>query len=167
MFEYVCIFTTGGVVLWYKAFCELKQFELLNMFIKNILLEDKQSTRTQYNFQDCVLKWRVQNDMNLVFAIIYKEILQLAFVEDLLDMIRYEFVTKIYSTLPKTGPVYMSLPGFDQNFNAIMNHWEQKSNKLSGPKVMKTFSETNKAKKTKGGQAAALTNSGVQRSSTV
>ncbi len=50
MFEYVCIFTTGGVVLWYKAFCELKQFELLNMFIKNILLEDKQSTKTQYNF---------------------------------------------------------------------------------------------------------------------
>jgi hypothetical protein len=51
--------------------------------------------------------------MNLVFAIIYKEILQLAFVEDLLDMIRYEFVTKIYPTLPKSGPVYMSLPGFD------------------------------------------------------
>ncbi len=60
-----------------------------------------------------MLKWRVQNDMNLVFAIIYKEILQLAFVEDLLDMIRYEFVTKIYPTLPKSGPVYMSLPGFD------------------------------------------------------
>ena len=75
MFEYVCIFTTGGVVLWYKAFCELKQFELLNMFVKNILLEDKQGVKTQFNFHDCVLKWKVQNDMNLVFAIIYKEIL--------------------------------------------------------------------------------------------
>ncbi len=104
--------------------------------------------------------------MNLVFAIIYKEILQLAFVEDLLDMIRYEFVTKIYPTLPKSGPVYMSLPGFDQNFNAIMNHWEQKSNKLAGPKVMKSFSETNKAKKTKGGQAAALTSNPLQKSAT-
>ncbi len=161
MFEYVCIFTTGGVVLWYKAFCELKQFELLNMFIKNILLEDKQSTKTQYNFQDCVLKWQVQNDLNLVFAIIYKEILQLAFVEDLLDMIRYEFVTKVYPTLPKTGQVYMTLPGFDQSFTAIMSHWEQKSTKLAGPKTMKSFSETNKAKKTKGGQAAALTNTGL------
>ena len=152
MFEYVCIFTTGGVVLWYKAFCELKQFELLNMFIKNILLEDKQGVKTQFNFHDCVLKWRVQNDMNLVFAIIYKEILQLAFVEDLLDMIRYEFVTKIYPTLPVQGQVYMGLPGFDQNFTAIMSHWEQKSKQLSGPKQMRTFNETNKAKKTKGGQ---------------
>jgi hypothetical protein len=47
----------------------------LNMFVKNILLEDKQGVKTQFNFHDCVLKWKVQNDMNLVFAIIYKEIL--------------------------------------------------------------------------------------------
>jgi hypothetical protein len=47
-----------------------------------------------------------------------------------------------------------------------MNHWEQKSNKLAGPKVMKTFEQTNKAKKTKGGQAAALTNNPIQRSAT-
>lgn len=47
-----------------------------------------------------------------------------------------------------------------------MTHWEQKSNKLAGPKVMKSFSETNKAKKTKGGQAAALTSNPIQRSAT-
>ena len=151
MFEYVCIFTTGGVVLWYRAFCELKQFEMLNMFIKNILLEEKAGAKTQFNYQDCVLKWRVQNDMNLVFAIIYKEILQLAFVEDLLDMIRYEFVTKVNPTLPRQGGVYLSLPGFDQSFNGIMAHWEAKSKQLSGPKTMRTFDQTNKAKKVKGG----------------
>jgi len=42
MFDFVCIFTTGGVVLWYKAFGDLK-FPLLNMLIKNILLEEKTS----------------------------------------------------------------------------------------------------------------------------
>lgn len=40
MFEFVCIFTTGGIVLWYKAFGDLK-LDLLNIFIKNILLEEK------------------------------------------------------------------------------------------------------------------------------
>jgi len=45
-----------------------------------------------------------------VFAIIYKEILQLAFVEELLDMIRYEFVTKIYPNLIKQGGVYVNMP---------------------------------------------------------
>ena len=99
MFEYVCIFTMGGVVLWCRAFCEMK-LDILNAFIKNILLA-QQTAKTQYNFGDCILKWKVQNDLQLVFAIIYKEILQLSFVEDLLDMMRYEFVTKIHPALPR------------------------------------------------------------------
>ena len=45
-----------------------------------------------------------------MFAIIYKEILQLAFVEELIDMIRYEFVTKIYPNLTKQGGVYVNMP---------------------------------------------------------
>ena len=73
MLDFVCVFTTGGVVLWYRSFCDLK-FGLLNIFIKNILLEEK-TAQTQYNYQDYVLKWKVQNDMKLIFAIIYKEIL--------------------------------------------------------------------------------------------
>jgi signal recognition particle receptor subunit alpha len=122
MFEYVCIFTTGGVVLWCRAFCEMK-LDILNAFIKNILLA-QQTAKTQYNFGDCILKWKVQNDLQLVFAIIYKEILQLAFVEDLLDMMRYEFVTKIHPVLPRSGDVYLTLPQFDQNFNTVMAVWE-------------------------------------------
>jgi signal recognition particle receptor subunit alpha len=109
MFDYVCIFTTGGVVLWCRAFCEMK-LEPLNSFIKSILLEEK-TAKTQFSVGDCVLKWRVQNDLQLVFAIMYKEILQLAFVEELLDMMRYEYVTKIHSSLVKQGGVYMTLPG--------------------------------------------------------
>jgi len=73
MFDFVCIFTTGGVVLWCKAFVDMK-LDLLNLFIKSILLEEKTS-KTQFNFADYVLKWKVQNDLKLVFAIIYKEIL--------------------------------------------------------------------------------------------
>ena len=108
MFDFVCIFTTGGVVLWFKAFCDMK-LDLLNIFIKNILLEEK-TAQHQFNFAEYVLKWKVQNDLKLVFAIIYKEILQLTLVEDLLDMIRFEFVTKIYPQILREGQVYMTLP---------------------------------------------------------
>ena len=55
---------------------------------------------------------------------IYKEILQFAFVEDLLDMMRYEFVTKIHPALPRSGDVYLTLPQFDQNFQTVMAVWE-------------------------------------------
>ena len=80
MFDYVCIFTTGGVLLWSKSFYSDFKLDIINIFIKNILLEDK-SSKKQYNYQDYALKWSVQNDLKLVFAVCYKEILQLAFVE--------------------------------------------------------------------------------------
>lgn len=73
MFDFVCIFTTGGVILWCKAFCDLK-LDILNIFIKNILLEEK-SARQSYTYHDQMIKWKTQNDIKLVFAIVYKEIL--------------------------------------------------------------------------------------------
>lgn len=115
MFDFVCIFTTGGVILWCKAFCDLK-LDILNIFIKNILLQEK-SARTSYSYQDYMLKWKTQNDIKLVFAIVYKEILQLAFVDELLEFIRFEFVNKVYPSLTKKGEVYLTLPNsFDQHF---------------------------------------------------
>ena len=41
MFEYVCIFTTGGVLLWSKAgYSTNFNIELINIFIKSMLLEN-------------------------------------------------------------------------------------------------------------------------------
>ena len=75
----------------------------------------------------------------------------MAFVEDLLDMMRYEFVTKVHPALPRQGGVYLTLPNFDQNFTTVLAVWESRQQKNQGPKMMKSFSETNKAKKAKGG----------------
>ena len=42
MIDYACIFTTGGVVLWSNSFCDSTlKFYIINIFIKNILLDDK------------------------------------------------------------------------------------------------------------------------------
>ena len=83
MFEYMCIFTTGGLLLWSKAFNKTSfNIELLNLFVKSMLIENAQnSTRKQFNHQDCLLKWQINPELNLVFTVVYKEILQLAFVD--------------------------------------------------------------------------------------
>ena len=58
MFEYMCIFTTGGVLLWSKAgYSTNFNIELINIFIKSMLLENTQSAKKQFNFQDYLLKW--------------------------------------------------------------------------------------------------------------
>lgn len=121
------------MVLWAKSFTTDPKLDLLNLFIKTILLEDK--APKAFTYADYVLKFKVQNDLHLVFAIIYKEILQLAFVEELLDMIRYEFVTKVYPALQRQGEVYLDLPTvFDQHFQVLWKRWEQKARELEGPK---------------------------------
>ena len=58
MFDYVCIFTTGGVLLWSKAFYGASlNIELINIFIKSMLLENTSSMRKQFTYQDYLLKW--------------------------------------------------------------------------------------------------------------
>ncbi len=146
MFDFVCIFTTGGVVLWYKTYCEVK-FDILNVFIKDILIQEK-SAKDQFNYQDYVLKWKISNELKLVFAIMYKEILQLAFVDEFLAMVSHEFTNKVYPTILKEGQIYLTLPTeFDKSFDLIWRKWEEKTKQLQGPKQMRTFENTKKGKK--------------------
>jgi len=42
MFEFICIFTNGGVMLWSKTFIEsVIRYDILNSFIKDIIIEEK------------------------------------------------------------------------------------------------------------------------------
>lgn len=146
MFDYFCIFTTGGVVLWYKAFVELR-FDLINQMIKDIMIEEK-TGMNQYIYKNSIIKWKVANDLNLVFTVVYKEVLHLGFVEELLEMIKTEFVRKVVPNLELENGLYVSLPTyFDKNFYVIQQKWETKTQEMRSPKKMRTFAESKKAKK--------------------
>lgn len=85
MFDYACIFTTGGVVLWCKAFYDTGiKLDLVNHLIKDVLLDDKNIGKNSYAHNDSVLRWKVMPDVKIVFAIVYKEILQLTLIEEFL-----------------------------------------------------------------------------------
>jgi hypothetical protein len=120
MFDFVCIFTTGGVLLWNKAlYADCFNVELINIFIKSVLLDDgaRIQTRRQFIHQDYMLKWQVANDLKLVFLVVYKEILQLAYVEQFLELLAKAFVGSVYQQLVKKGDVFhsLSLPATSEN----------------------------------------------------
>ena len=97
MFDYVCIFTTGGVLLWSKAFCATSlNIELINIFIRSMLLENNQSSKKQFSYQDNLLKWQINQELKIVFTVVYKEILQLAFVDQFIDMLQKAFIAGVY-----------------------------------------------------------------------
>jgi hypothetical protein len=43
-----------------------------------------------------MLKWQVVNDLKLVFLVVYKEILQLAYVEQFLELLSKAFIGSVY-----------------------------------------------------------------------
>jgi len=148
MFDYFCIFTTGGVVLWYKAFVEM-QFDLINQLIKDIMIEEK-SAKSQFITKGNIIKWKVANELNIIFTVVYKEVLHLSFVDDLLDLIKNEFIRNIYPTLDLDHGLYQTLPNyFDKNFKQIQAKWETKTQEMKSRKKMRTFNESKKNKKPK------------------
>jgi hypothetical protein len=56
-----------------------------------------------------MLKWQVANEFKLVFLVVYKEILQLAYVEQFLELLSKAFIGSVYSQLVKKGDVFHSL----------------------------------------------------------
>jgi len=120
MFDFVCIFTTGGVLLWSKAFyADCFNLDLVNIFIKSVLLDDgsRSQTRKQFIYQDYMLKWQAAADVKLVFLVVYKEILQLAYVEQFLDLLAKAFIGSVYSNLIKKGDVFHTLDVPSVGFN--------------------------------------------------
>jgi len=43
-----------------------------------------------------LLKWQLNSELKVVFTVVYKEILQLAFVDQFLDMLQKAFFAGVY-----------------------------------------------------------------------
>lgn len=91
-----------------------------------------------------------------MFAIVYKEILQLTMIDEFLEMVKYDFYEKVWPKLEIKGDVVYQLPPqYDQRFLNIMQAWEKSKHEAqqaakSGEKPiqkMKTFDQSNKSKK--------------------
>jgi len=90
-------------------------------------------------------------------------------VDELLEMIKYEFTNAIYPKLARIGDTYLTLPTeFDQHFQVIFRKWESKTKELATSKTMKSFDQTKKGKKVmeKKGDPEPLTRSSTKQPST-
>ena len=160
MFDYVCIFTTGGVLLWSKAFYSSSfNVELINIFIKTMLLENTQASKKQFNYQDYLMKWQIREDLDLVFTVVYKEILQLAFVDKFIEMLSKAFVNGVYNKALQGAEaltrdqVFLRLLAepeamFGTHYKIVYEKWDgQVKKEQQAPKTMRSFAETSKGKK--------------------
>merc|ERR1712176_1180007 len=132
------IFTKGGLLLWSVQFVKVKG-NPLDSLIKNVLLEEKagetfaslDSLDVKYN-----LKWKILNEMDLLFVVVYQGILQITYLEELLSMSSEEFLEK-YSQAFGNGLPKIKRVDFSETFNEIQSKADKQLKMSKRPAAMK------------------------------
>ncbi len=118
MIDQVTVFSKTGLVLWNRTLCKVNAC-LINTLIRTVLLEEK-GGECATAIGECSVKWSlgahlfyvlrtmlfnvllyfdIANDFDIIFVVVYQRILQLLYVEDLLEALRREFVQTFKGTL--------------------------------------------------------------------
>lgn len=129
LLDFFCIFSTGGLILWYKQFVQTRLDTFLNYLIKSILLNQKR------NLDYCVekgtvLRWKIADEQGLIFVAAYQESYSVLYVDKLVEMVMTDFVKSIYPSLPREGTVILDNTNYSQQFMEILGIWENSCNKL-------------------------------------
>ena len=90
MFELLCIFTSGGLVLWNQG----ELWGPLNVLISQVLQQER-THLSQFSHNGYIMKWEVLTKFDLIFAAVYQELYPIFFVEKLLQALKEKFEAKL------------------------------------------------------------------------
>ncbi|EDO46043.1 predicted protein [Nematostella vectensis] len=145
MLDLFTIFSKGGIVLW--CFQESYQsFTLpVNELIKGVILQERGGSNA-FTHDSLTLKYKLDNEFELVFVVAFQKILQLSYIDKLLNDIQLEFRDKYKDELNQG--IIRNFE-FSDEFNRILKDAENISKiEAKIPKKMRTFEESKKSQKT-------------------
>lgn len=124
MIDLFCIFTTGGLILWYKTFVGIKFENIINNLIRNILLDQKRN-QDYHNVNGTIMRWKVVNESGLIFLVAYQEAYGVLYVDQLLDFVTKDFLNSFNKNLKKNGKLYLETAGYSESFMELLKKWEK------------------------------------------
>jgi len=147
MLDFFVIFTKGGIVLW--CFQSTKELfaSSVNALVKSVLLQERTGV-SSFAHQSWTLKHRLDNEFDLVFVVGFQKILQLSYVDKLLDDVQREFRDKYENPLTEKK-YWQQRFSFDSRFGQLQSsaeQWGQQQN--VAPKAMRSFEQSLKSQKT-------------------
>lgn len=149
MLELFSIFTKGGIVLFaFQGACNqiIMSSEAVNESVKNILIQGSPSL--QHHHKNLAIQLKLDNEFDLVFAVVVQKMLQLSYLDKLIDTIHLEFRDRYKNEL-RDGTLWLNGCDFDSDFSAILRRIEADHRiKKAAPKAMKQFTESKKFEKT-------------------
>lgn len=139
MIDAFYIFTKGGLLLWSTQLVKVKG-NPIDRLIKEVLLEERVgetfATLDSYN-----LKWKLLNEMDLFFVVVYQGILQMAYLEGLLSMAAKEFNHHIANF---GNGLTIKHVDFDQDFLRCRQKADKELKESRRPGGMRSFADTKK-----------------------
>jgi len=146
MIDFFAIFSKGGIVLWCFQGTSQIFTSSVNALIKAVILQER-TGQLSYNHENLTLKYKLDNEFELVYVVAYQKILQLSYIDKFLGDIQLEFrdAYKNKLQLQQWGAKF----DFKSTFDDVLKEAEEWGKKQElAPRAMKTFEESKKSKKT-------------------
>jgi len=155
MLDFFTIFSKGGILLWCFKGADLlpKDWDAftpaVNKFIKTVLLQEKSGNRTaQFESGSLALKYKLDNEFELVFIAAFQKMLPLQYLDKLLDEIQLLFRDKFSKDLQDRHLFSRAYSSFTPTFESTLKRVEMSVRKSGNTSNMKSFEESEKSKKT-------------------
>lgn len=149
MLDLFVIFSKGGIVFWCFQGANLAIAQPVNALIKSVILQER-GGGNGFNYESLKLQYKLDNEFELVFVVGYQNILQLSYIDRLLDDMQRAFRER-YRAVLEDG-TYNHCFDFDNCFHATLKQCEnEEKERAAQKKKMRTFEETEKYTKSKEG----------------
>ncbi|KAJ7995450.1 hypothetical protein DPEC_G00244690 [Dallia pectoralis] len=150
MLDFFTIFSKGGIVLWcFQGAGVTESFTgPVNALIRSVILQER-SGNNSYTHDALNLKYKLDNEFELVFVVGFQKILTLTYVDKFIDDVQLHFRDRYKNELEQKGALSLlnNNFAFEDDFNELLREAEE-SSKARGPNSMRSFNESLKSQKT-------------------
>ncbi|XP_008589305.1 PREDICTED: signal recognition particle receptor subunit alpha isoform X2 [Galeopterus variegatus] len=147
MLDFFTIFSKGGLVLWCFQGVSDSCTGPVNALIRSVLLQERGGNNS-FTHEALTLKYKLDNQFELVFVVGFQKILTLTYVDKLIDDVHRQFRDKYRTEIQQQSALSLLNGTFDfqNDFLRLLREAEE-SSKIRAPTTMKKFEESEKAKK--------------------
>ncbi|XP_004641459.1 signal recognition particle receptor subunit alpha [Octodon degus] len=147
MLDFFTIFSKGGLVLWCFQGVSDSCTGPVNALIRSVLLQERGGNNS-FTHEALTLKYKLDNQFELVFVVGFQKILTLTYVDKLIDDVHRLFRDKYRTEIQQQSALSLLNGTFDfqNDFLRLLREAEE-SSKIRAPTTMKKFEDFEKAKK--------------------
>uniref|UniRef100_A0AAY5EUE7 SRP54-type proteins GTP-binding domain-containing protein n=1 Tax=Electrophorus electricus TaxID=8005 RepID=A0AAY5EUE7_ELEEL len=150
MLDFFAIFSKGGIVLWYFQGAGVSESFAgpVNALIRSVILQER-TGHSSFTHNALSLKYKLDNEFELVFVVGFQKILTLTYVDKFLDDVHLHFRDRYKNELEHKGDLKFLVNRFEFEDDFLRLLHEAEGESVTKPqKEMRTYYKSQKSQKT-------------------